>query len=127
MSHVEADRITDYVVAHPPKLSLPSDGRLCPMLSTMGNCMIYEVRPSICRLYGLIRALPCAWGCIPERWVSNEEAFALMRELKALGEPGYVSLPVDGAPELTLSELDRELALFAVVANQSEVPDVPDA
>ena len=123
MSQVEADRIVEHVGEHPPGLALESSGALCPALSVMGNCMIYAVRPAICRLYGLIRALPCAWGCIPERWVSNEEGHALIRRLEALGEPGRFPLPIDGAPEITLSELDRELGLLAVLVTQREAAD----
>ena len=124
MAQVEADRITDYVAEHPPRLAFESNGELCPALSVMGSCMIYEVRPSICRLYGLIRALPCDWGCILERWVSNEEANALMRALEALGDPGMAWLPIDGAPVAELTWKEREAGLMKVLATQ-KVEGVP--
>jgi hypothetical protein len=52
----------------------------CPALT--GNaCSIYEVRPLICRLWGVVREMACPWGCVPERWLSDSEAQKLMREL----------------------------------------------
>lgn len=29
-------------------------------------CQVYEDRPMVCRIWGLIEALACPWGCRPE-------------------------------------------------------------
>lgn len=37
------------------------------------RCSIYAIRPLLCRLYGLVEAMPCAFGCTPERQLTREE------------------------------------------------------
>ena len=116
MSYVEADRIVEHVAAHPLRLAMETGGELCPALSAMGGCMIYEVRPLICRLYGLIKALHCPHGCRPERWVGNREAHSLLARLESLGQPGRVPLPLPGAPTMDGQPItERELGLLAAL------------
>lgn len=43
-----------------------------------GRCTIYEVRPAICRLWGLVEGKPCLWGCEPERMLTDAEAAAFL-------------------------------------------------
>lgn len=54
-----------------------------------GRCTRYDVRPTICRLWGVAEGMPCTWGCEPERMLSREEAreiLVLAREAaKAVG------------------------------------------
>jgi len=66
------------------------DERTCPMLRR-GGCAVYTVRPLICRLYGLVERMRCPFGCVPERWVSDDEARTLLeaaQELSAQLFPG---------------------------------------
>ena len=44
------------------------------------RCAVYALRPLICRLWGVMRSLPCMYGCYPEggRFLSDEEAFRLL-------------------------------------------------
>ena len=56
----------------------------CPLLKD-GRCTVYPIRPAICRLFGLVRAMQCPFGCIPERWISDDEAGSLLREVERLG------------------------------------------
>ena len=68
------------------------DSRLrCTFLDpNSGRCEVYEARPMICRLYGMIRgAMECPHGCVPERWLTREEGYALLRQVSspALPEP----------------------------------------
>lgn len=49
------------------------------------HCMAYDVRPLICRLFGVVEAMRCPHGCIPERFISDEEAEALIKATKELG------------------------------------------
>lgn len=50
----------------------------CPKLGRDGDCRIYENRPLICRLFGVVRRMACPHGCEPERWLSDKEAHALL-------------------------------------------------
>jgi Fe-S-cluster containining protein len=52
----------------------------CSMLDADGRCVVYAVRPMICRLFGTVEKLKCPHGCVPERWLS--EALA-MRKIDA--------------------------------------------
>ena len=58
-----------------------------------GKCTQYDIRPSICRLWGLIKdELECPYGCVPERWLSNEEARRFTEKVqKAAGHKGQES------------------------------------
>lgn len=38
---------------------------MCPALTMLKRCAVYDVRPSICRLWGVIESLPCSAGCRP--------------------------------------------------------------
>ncbi len=53
----------------------------CPALVD-GMCSVYEVRPLICRLFGAVPEMRCPHGCIPERWLTHEEAMDIFREIK---------------------------------------------
>lgn len=47
----------------------------CPLLKN-GRCSVHEVRPIICRMFGVVddEHMRCPYGCEPARWVSNSEA-----------------------------------------------------
>lgn len=47
-----------------------------------GGCSIHEVRPLVCRLYGVCTGMVCLFGCKPERMLTDAEAHALIRELE---------------------------------------------
>lgn len=55
----------------------------CSMLSG-GRCTIYAERPLICRLWGNVRAMQCPFGCVPERFLEDDEAYGLMDLIAAL-------------------------------------------
>ena len=58
---------------------------VCPHLDrASGLCRAHALRPLICRLWGVVETMPCPYGCQPERWLSEEEATALVEELIAL-------------------------------------------
>lgn len=60
----------------------------CPMLSPTGRCMVYTVRPYICRLWGTTETLECPEGCQPTRWLTREEAQDIFTRLSAIAGPG---------------------------------------
>ena len=61
--------------------------RSCPYLDGH-RCSIYEVRPLICRLYGLIdpkeNAVLCRFGCKPDRYLSGREGQELLARARNL-------------------------------------------
>ena len=56
----------------------------CPYLREDNTCEIYEVRPLICRLFGVVEDLKCPKGAKPKRYLKTEEAVKLMMELVEL-------------------------------------------
>ena len=44
------------------------------------KCQIYRIRPLICRLFGLVKGMRCPFGCIPERWLTDEEAKEFLKK-----------------------------------------------
>lgn len=58
-----------------------------PLMKNQGICGVYEVRPMICRLWGLTESMPCEWGCKPSRVMSDAEGFEyLSRSLAISGD-----------------------------------------
>ena len=82
LGSVEMDRIKAWLGKPLPERT----GLTCPLLSILGDCRVYDVRPAICRLYGVVRAMECPHGCVPDRWVSDLEAHKLIRALMDLSD-----------------------------------------
>lgn len=59
----------------------PSD---CTLLTPDRRCSVYERRPFICRLWGTVPSMRCPRGCVPERWLTDEEGAALHKQVIAL-------------------------------------------
>jgi hypothetical protein len=60
------------------------DGDLnCSMLKDK-RCSVYEIRPTICRLFGVVEGLKCPYGCKPERLLTKEEGFELLEEARRI-------------------------------------------
>lgn len=81
MSRLEWKRICQRLGAAPA--ALPD--LTCPMLGKDGLCSVYAVRPTICRLFGLVKKMACPFGCQPERWLTDEEACRVLGKIDALG------------------------------------------
>jgi Fe-S-cluster containining protein len=54
---------------HPPKV----DKMRCGYLTPENRCSIYEKRPLTCRLFGLVKKMQCHHGCVPERFLTEQE------------------------------------------------------
>ncbi len=52
----------------------------CPYLEN-NTCLIYPVRPLICRLMGITELLPCPEGCEPAELLPKEVALRLIDNL----------------------------------------------
>jgi hypothetical protein len=50
----------------------------CPYLEEE-RCSVYAVRPTLCRLWGVVDAMPCPWGCEPERMLTRAEGNEFLR------------------------------------------------
>jgi len=51
-------------------------GLTCNALTILKRCSVYDVRPLICRLWGLTKVLNCSYGCVPEGgWLTEEQAY----------------------------------------------------
>jgi Fe-S-cluster containining protein len=61
----------------------------CTMLTDDRRCSVYEIRPILCRLWGVVENLRCPYGCKPDRMLTIEEGYAFMRRAFEIG--GYPS------------------------------------
>ena len=60
---------------------------VCPMLKH-GRCSVHDIRPTICRLFGLMDdpRMRCPFGCVPDRLMSTEEGYVWLEAVEALSE-----------------------------------------
>lgn len=66
----------------------------CPALSPLNTCRVYEVRPLICRAFGMTHdprnpfpnfgPMMCDHGCVPDGTISLQELSKALREIEAL-------------------------------------------
>lgn len=61
----------------------------CEALTDDRRCAVYEIRPMICRLWGIADGMPCPWGCKPERVLSRIEAYTLIQQSVQAGGGDY--------------------------------------
>lgn len=54
------------------------DDYYCPALIE-GRCGAYEDRPTVCRLWGATRSMPCPHGCTPDEALTREESHEVLR------------------------------------------------
>jgi hypothetical protein len=58
----------------------------CSLLNEQGQCSVYDIRPAICRLYGVTPQLRCPFGCQPEVWWTNMQGHEwITRVIEASG------------------------------------------
>lgn len=83
MSRIEWERIIKRLGYTPGGYD---DSLTCPMLDQKrGTCKVYTIRPMICRIWGLVKALTCPHGCEPERWLTDEEARRFLKRAGSIG------------------------------------------
>lgn len=71
----------------PPGRFLRDGPSACPALGMLHTCTVYEVRPLICRIWGMTRRLRCNYGCRPSRLLSEPEAYEFIaRALEISGQ-----------------------------------------
>lgn len=80
LAPAEARRLTMFEQIEGP-------GAECTMLDHGSKlCRVYAMRPLICRLWGVVDSplMRCPFGCVPERWLTDEESRALLARVQAL-------------------------------------------
>lgn len=61
----------------------------CPLLTEYKKCSIYDIRPLICRLYGVVKKMKCPYGCKPKKWLSDIQASTLRKKVRELSEEDF--------------------------------------
>jgi len=57
----------------------------CPYLNRASRmCDCYGARPIVCRLFGVVHEMACPHGCMPDRWLTDLEARALLCDVESL-------------------------------------------
>lgn len=60
-------------------LPLIHAGTPCQALTILRRCAVYEHRPLICRLWGMVASMRCGYGCIPEGgFLTDRQAYELI-------------------------------------------------
>lgn len=73
----------------------------CEALTREKRCLIYALRPIVCRLWGAVEGMPCVYGCIPEGgWLSDAEGFRLVAESLRIGGGAGFSATTEEIREL---------------------------
>jgi hypothetical protein len=49
-----------------------------------GRCMVYDIRPMICRIWGAVEDMPCPFGCVPEPGYLTADESLTKDELRAV-------------------------------------------
>jgi uncharacterized protein len=83
-----------------------ADHYWCEALDGAGRCAAYDRRPAICRIWGTAKGLPCPYGCKPERWLTDNEAYDILTRCQTIGGGGAYAWGGHTAAEL-MAELNR--------------------
>lgn len=78
MTTMERERIAE----SGPRITF--DQNPCPALDFIGRCMVYDKRPMICRLWGVVEDMKCHYGCEPERYLTREEGFTFLARVREI-------------------------------------------
>lgn len=66
----------------------------CPALDFAGRCRVYDIRPMICRLWGVTETMKCPHGCVPEGGhMPDDEGHLLIAESLRIGGSNLVQTP----------------------------------
>ncbi len=77
-------KLVTRVTGKPATFVTHGDSIRCNYLDESKRCEVYALRPLICRIYGLVPAMKCPFGCVPERWLTDEEARELLRRIRPI-------------------------------------------
>jgi hypothetical protein len=58
----------------------------CSMLTPDRRCAVYDIRPMVCRLWGLVKSMRCPYGCVPEGgFMSEADGVTALLESERIG------------------------------------------
>lgn len=94
LSRLERSRIRERGCELPPPmkperlLRLITEGRTprCPALSAVNTCSVYNIRPLICRAWGVAEGMPCQYGCSPDADLSDAQVARMLAEIEWLSQ-----------------------------------------
>jgi Fe-S-cluster containining protein len=69
---------------------------LCPALTMLKQCAVYDVRPMICRLWGVSEHMPCNYGCRP----AGRPLLSIRETWEAIAEGFRIAGDTDGADKI---------------------------
>lgn len=67
----------------------------CPALGPLNTCTVYDVRPFVCRVFGMVRdpadtlargPMMCDYGCIPDGTIDFDQFGRALREIEELSQ-----------------------------------------
>ena len=94
-------------------------GASCSMLTAERRCSVYDIRPMICRLWGLTKGMRCPYGCVPERWLPDDECARLLVDADRIGGSPkgdravrMMQTMLDSMTEDELSRMLRKVGVF---------------
>lgn len=68
--------------------------KVCPLLQDDGACGGYDVRPLVCRLFGVVPEMRCSTpGCLPPRVLSTAEGLAILLAVNEIGGANRLAPP----------------------------------
>jgi Putative zinc- or iron-chelating domain len=108
-------RITPYEKA------LATDGKFtCEALTSKRRCVIWELRPGICRAWGAAEGLKCVYGCVPEGgWIPDTQMYRLLAEASRIGGGEPLRVPSEAEMRQAAARghlMDQLIAAQAVPA-----------
>lgn len=106
VTELEAERIE-----HDAGLRVVDVAGRCSLLDGLGRCRAHDVRPLVCRLYGIHPDFPCEHGCRPSRWATIAELVHLWQQLTAIDDSARRTIRIGGEPDpaITLALVQRNL------------------
>src|SRR2546429_6087610 len=78
------------MIRRPPRSTLFPYTTLFRSMLRNGRCTVYEVRPMICRLWGMVEGMQCPHGCVPEGGHLTEDR----KSTRLNSSHGYISYAV---------------------------------
>jgi Fe-S-cluster containining protein len=105
---------------------VPSDLlQRCVYLTPHDRCSVYDVRPLMCRAWGLVKAMSCMHGCLPDRWLKDLEFVRLAQAIEKIAggrmlrtaPTGLVQVP--GESYLGLRRPDRSEAAIERISERT--------
>ena len=108
MTYVELQRIVKRTGQEPW-----IDQNLTCSLLRHGMCSVYAIRPTVCRLWGVVDALACPWGCKPDRYLDYREGQLFLLAAEDIGATDEQLAENQRVRDKLMSMSQRELDLMA--------------